>query len=400
MKRALPSILMFCAALTVAGARADTAPAPAAGTPPPATAKRPFTRDDARAIIAASQKIVSPNGIEAMVSVRINGTTQWLSIRGQDRRNPILLFLHGGPGAPDMPLAYTFQTPWEDYFTVVQWDQRGAGKTYGANDPEALAPTMTVERMTDDAEAVARYLRETYHKRKIFLVGHSFGSVLGVRLAQRHPDWFYAYIGVGQIVDMKRSEAIGYQFALRQARAHGNREAERELLALAPYPGDRMTVERIGIERKWSDYYGGLAYGRTSFDFDSDAEKLSPAYGDTDLRALDAGSAFSITRLLDELMGMDFDRVTRFGCPVIMFVGRHDYSVSHELTAEWYAKLQAPSKKLVWFDRASHMIMQEEPGRFLMHLVQDARPFAVRAGDAEPDEEALTGRESAARGER
>jgi predicted alpha/beta-fold hydrolase len=155
-------------------------------------------------IIAATRKIVSPNGVEELLPVQINGATQWLSIRGSDRRNPILLYLHGGPGSTTMPEDYTFQTRWEDYFTVVQWDQRGAGKTYASNDPKALASTMTIEEVTSDAEEVVRYLQKRYDKRRMFLRGHSWGSVLGVALAQRHPEWFYAYLGVGQMVNMQK----------------------------------------------------------------------------------------------------------------------------------------------------------------------------------------------------
>ena len=210
-----------------------------------------LSRKEVTGIIAASRKIVSPNGVEELLSVPINGTTQWLSIRGRDRRNPILLVLHGGPGSPTMPAAYTFQNPWEDYFTVVEWDQRGAGKTYASNDPKAVAPTMTVEQMVSDGEEVVRYLQKTYGKKKIFLLGHSWGSLLGVELAQRHPEWFYAYLGVGQMVNMQKSEKIGYDFALEQAREHHNSEAEKELLAIAPYPGaaDNLTIARISEQR-------------------------------------------------------------------------------------------------------------------------------------------------------
>jgi proline iminopeptidase len=97
-----------------------------------------FTRDDARAIIANVQKIVTPNGIDTRVAVPINGTMQWITVRGRDSHNPILLFIHGGPAAPEMPTSWTFQNDWEDFFTVVQWDQRGAGKTYNANDPAKI----------------------------------------------------------------------------------------------------------------------------------------------------------------------------------------------------------------------------------------------------------------------
>ena len=119
-----------------------------------------MSRQEVTGIIAASRKIVTQNGVEELLPVQINGSTQWISIRGRDRRNPVLLFLHGGPGSPTMPADYTFQSPWEDYFTVVQWDQRGTGKTYAANDPAALASSMTIDQMISDAEEVVRYLKK------------------------------------------------------------------------------------------------------------------------------------------------------------------------------------------------------------------------------------------------
>jgi pimeloyl-ACP methyl ester carboxylesterase len=285
-------------------------------------------------------------------------------------------------------LSWTFQTPWEDYFTVVQWDQRGAGKTYAANDPEKVAAGMTIEQMTADANEVVEYLRRTYHKQKIFLLGHSWGSALGVRVAQEHPEWFYAYIGVGQVANTRESEAVGYRFAVEQARAHDNQEALRELAALAPYPapGKPLDLQTISKQRKWLEYYGGLSWGHTSFDYDAETEKLAPEYSDADLKAIDDGSLFSMRYLLGPFTDVDFGKITHFDLPVLFFLGRHDYSVSHEVAARWFATLHAPSKKLVWFEDSAHMVMQEQPGRFLKHLVDDARPYAVKAGDAAPEE--------------
>jgi pimeloyl-ACP methyl ester carboxylesterase len=347
-----------------------------------------MSRKEATSIIAASRKIVSPNGVEELLPVQINGTTQWLSIRGRDRRNPILLVLHGGPGSPTMPADYTFQNPWEDYFTVVEWDQRGAGKTYASNDPKAIAPTMTIAQMTSDAVEVIRYLQKTYAKKKIFLMGHSWGTVLGVEVAQQHPEWLYAYLGVGQMVNMRKSEEIGYQFALKQARESHNGDAEKELLAIAPYPG-ALTFERIGVQRKWLMYYGGLTYGRKDFSYDGNAWTLSPDYTDKDLATVDDGSLFSVTHLLGPLADVNFDSETKFKCPVFLFEGRHDYATSHELIGEWFKKIKAPKKELVWFDDSAHMVPQEEPGRFLYHLVTDLRPLAVAAGDAAPEDDVL-----------
>lgn len=187
-------------------AQAQESRPPAESAPPQPAQQKMMSRQEVTEIIADVRKIVSPNGVEELLPVQIDNSTQWLSIRGRDRRNPILLFLHGGPGSPTMPVAYTFQSPWEDYFTVVQWDQRGTGKTYAANDPKTLASTMTVEQMTSDAEEVVRYLQKQFGKQKIFLLGHSWGTVLGVALAQRHPEWLYAYLGVGQMVNTEKAK--------------------------------------------------------------------------------------------------------------------------------------------------------------------------------------------------
>ncbi len=369
------------------GMQAQTSSPPTENAQPQEARSDSMSRREVTGVIADTRKIVSPNGVEELLSVPINRTTQWLSIRGRDRRNPILLYLHGGPGSPTMPEAYTFQSPWEDYFTVVQWDQRGTGKTYAANDPKALASSITIEQMTSDAEEVVRYLQKQYRKRQIFLLGHSWGTVLGVALAQRHPEWFYAYLGVGQIVNTQENEGEGYQFALEQARAHHNSDAERELLAIAPYPGGagKLTFDRIGVQRKWLTYYGGLTYGRTDFRYDANAWQLSPDYTEKDLDAVDDGSLYSLTHLLGPLEALDYESVTKFKCPIFLFEGRHDYTTSHTLAAEWFEHIKAPSKKLVWFENSAHMVMQEEPGRFLYHLITDLYPLAAQAGDIAPD---------------
>ncbi len=369
-------------------------PATAVQTPPaaPEEAKAPreptqLARAEVTRILAENRRIVSPNGIEELIKVPIGGIDQWLSIRGKDRRNPILLVLHGGPASPSMPVAYTFQGPWEDHFTVVQWDQRGTGKTYASNTEAQMAPGMTIEGMTTDAEQVVEYLRKRFEKQKVFLLGHSWGTVLGVKLAQRHPDWFYAYIGVGQVVNFRKNEELGYAFALREAKAHGNADAVRELEAIAPYPGSApITIDRIAVRSRWEMQYGGLAVGRTSYAYEADAEELAPEYTEEDLEAIGKGSLFSLNLLLPQLTELDLGQTTRFACPVILYVGAHDQTTSHELAEAWFEKLQAPSKRLVVFASSAHMMMQEQAGRFLMHLVNDALPFAQKAGEGAPAE--------------
>jgi pimeloyl-ACP methyl ester carboxylesterase len=321
---------------------------------------------DPHAILAEVGKVVSDNGIDEARAVGIGGIRQWITVRGRDRRNPILLVIHGGPAAPELPNRYLFEAPWLDYFTVVEWDQRGAGKTYALNDPAKVAPTLTKARMVEDAEELTAWLRATYGKPKIFVMGHSWGTVLGLSLAERRPDWLYAYIGVGQIIDMRAGEKIGYDWVLQQARA----------------AGDATAV--IDTERKWSVHFGGLTHGRTTYDVWENAERISPDYSEADFKAIDAGSAFSFPVLLPQLAATDFTKLTRLRCPLLIFAGRYDYTTPAAPVKHWFDRLTAPGKRFVWFEDSAHMMYGEEPGKVLVSLVRDALPFAAAAGDAAP----------------
>ena len=333
---------------------------------------------DPHAILADYGKIVSDKGIDEARAVEIGGIQQWITVRGRDRDNPILLLIHGGPAAPDLPNRYLFEPAWADYFTVVEWDQRGGGKTYELNDPEKVAPTMTKERMIEDAVDMVAYLRKTYGREKIFVLGHSWGSLVGLSVAARKPDWLYAYIGVGQIIDMHAGEQLSYEWSLAQAKKAGNEQAIKELTAIAPYPeaDGSVPLDKLNTERKWSVAFGGLIHGRSSYDTLENTEKISPDYSEADFKAIDQGSGFTLPKLLDDLIGADFNGVKRLGCPLVFFAGRYDYTTPSPLMESWFAKVQAPKKKFVWFEQSAHMIYEEEPGRFLVHLVQDVLPLA------------------------
>jgi pimeloyl-ACP methyl ester carboxylesterase len=362
-----------------------TADAPAfAQAPAPSTAPPPVDRyAPGREVLAGVEKIVTPNGIQVLEPVTIGGIPQWISVRGADRDNPILLFVHGGPGSPEMPVAWTFQRPWEDVFTVVQWDQRGTGKTYRANDPAKIRPTLTMERMTDDAVEMIDYLAARFGRRKIIVVGTSWGSTLGLRAALRRPDKVHAYVGIGQLLSMRENERIGYEFALRRAREEGNQAAIRELEALAPYPGPAggLTFDRIGAQRKWTIHYGSLSAYRTNADQYFSAWRLSPSYDAGDLAAIEPGGKMSVTALLPELLESDLTTVRRTPFPVVLFLGRHDYTTPSEIAAQWFARLHSPRKKLVWFENSAHLIPVEEPGNTFLALVQHVLPLAT---DGEP----------------
>lgn len=369
-------------------ALAVAAPAVAAGSTPAHSQARPFTRDDARAILRDARRIVSPEGVEELRTVELGGVPQWISVRGRDRRNPILLFVHGGPAATEMPASWLYQSPWEDFFTVVQWDQRGAGKTAASTDNRAVMPTVTVERMVQDGEELVAHLRAHYGKRKIFVLGHSWGTVIGLSLAHRRPDWLHAYIGMGQLLAWLENERVSYAFALREAKADGNADAVRALEAIAPYPppGRPATLEEVIVERTWVIHYGGLTAGRRDFDYDLNARKISPEYADRDLSPPGFRDGEALVRLLPDLTALDLRRIRRLQTPVFLFAGRRDYQTPSEIAAKWLDGVRAPRKGLFWFERSAHMMHIEQPGKALMHLVNDIRPIAVAAGDAAPDD--------------
>jgi proline iminopeptidase len=339
---------------------------------------RTFTRAEVTSIIRDARRIVSPNGVEELLEIPIGGTKQWISVRGRDRRNPVLLMIHGGPASPEMPSSWFFQNGWEDYFTVVQWDQRGAGRSYSSNDPTSVRPTLSAARIVEDAGEVVQYLRARYRKDKVFVLGHSWGSLVGIMLAHRHPEWLHAYIGTGQMIDGNANERVGYANTLRAAEAAGNRRAVAELQAIAPYPeaDGTLPIDKINTERKWSVLLGGLTHGRSSYDYYERLFLLSPEYAERDVAAIDQGSALSLPSLLPVMARFDYSDVVKFDCPILLFEGRHDDTTPGEIAAAWLARVEAPGKKLVWFENSAHMVMVEEPGRFLVHLVQDALPYA------------------------
>lgn len=358
----------------------------------PAAETKGFTRAEATSIIREARKIVSPNGVEELLEIPIGGTKQWISVRGRDRGNPVLLMIHGGPASPEMPSSWFFENGWEDYFTVVQWDQRGSGKSYNSNDPEIIRPTLTAERMVDDAGEVVQFLRKRYGKDKIFVLGHSWGSLVGISLAHAHPEWLHAYIGSGQIINEQEGERVSYADTLRAAEAAGNPVAIQELKAIAPYPeaDGSLPIEKIGTERKWSIIFGGLTYGRSTYDYYENLFKLSPEYTEQDVAAIDKGSALSLGPLLPVLAGFNYSKFTRFKCPILLFEGRHDDTTPSVVAARWLERVRAPGKKFVWFENSSHMVMVEEPGRFLVHLVQDALPYAEQRHGTSGHHKSLT----------
>ena len=375
-----PSLLLALVALLPAASACRPA-----HRPPPAEASREsanalFGRDSVHSLIRDLRHIATPEGIDTLFPLEIDGSKQWVSIRGLNRANPVLLFIHGGPGSPMMSLGWAFQKPWEDYFTVVQWDQRAAGKNFVGTDTAAVKEDFTMDRMVQDAEAVIAAVRTMLSKDKVVVLGFSWGSELGVNLVAKRPDLVHAYVGVGQ-AGSGDNEGYLYRRVVELATLHGNRTALAELEAIAPYPAPdgSMPEKSARLARKWAGVYNGGWYGQPSIDLFYRLPRLAPELTVEDLAVQMPAQKFAGGKAFAAMASDDLSRFKRFEVPILIFHGRYDLFTPFVTARDLFQRMDAPLKKFIPFERSSHFVMLEEPGRFLVTLVEEVLPLTREA---------------------
>lgn len=329
-------------------------------------------------------KTTVPNqsqSIDEGMFVEINGLHQWVTIRGSNLHNPVLLILHGtGYGLSQMAL---FFEPWEKHFTVVQWDQPGAGATYAKNSGMGTVP-LTVDRITHDGIAVTEFVRRRLHADKVAVMGFSGGSLIGLKMVKERPDLFSAYVGCGQFANWARQQALSCAMVLDQARAGGNQKAVAELEQIGPPPYKDVANDAIK-----SKYTAALTPAEQAVFATLDpsvmaAMKAPPAdarYVAKGLAPFDARAVAMETfdKLKGEMAGFDAWRLgLKFDVPMFFFQGERDaYSVSPEVQA-YVAEIQAPKKMIVLIKGGGHScyFMRDE---FLALLNSHVLPVAAKA---------------------
>lgn len=340
--------------------------------------------------IGIRRRIRTEKGIETLEKIRIGGIDQWIQIRGHNRENPIILFLHGGPGAAEMGFSHMVQDAWEKHFVCVQWDQRGAGKTYACNDADSIKPTLTLEQMASDASEVVDAICGRLRQDRIILHGHSWGTALGIMLLHRRPEKFLAYVGEGQVVSMAENEKISYEVTLAEAykRNHSRAIAELEALGSPPYcEGGYMSA--VTAQRKWLRKFGLGARHKNGMGGPmlSNFYKpllLSPDYSikevDNYMKALfSTGTAFTTGKA--EYLHLDLRKLGyHFEVPIFFFSGRMDYVTPVSLSEEYFNNIQAPIKKLIWFEKSAHSPQREEPEKYLKEFLDHVLPATKRNG--------------------
>jgi len=294
---------------------------------------------------AKALAIRTPNRIEESMFVKIGGIDQWVQIRGENSDNPVLLILDGGPGSSYVPFTLTIRS-WERYFTVVQWDQRGSGKTYGRND-RTRGGDMTIDRMTQDGIEITEFVRKRLHKKGVILLGHSWGTILGVPMVQRRADLFYAYVGTGQIVDMVRNEAVSYHMVVKRVHATADEKAIKELERIGPPPYKDV--------RSWAVKQSLIVQTAPSTaddlflagDFYTSA-LYAPNYSLMDTYDFFAAIYFSGTALIEKLMSYDARSLgAKFETPIFFFQGDSDVQTPTGLVEEYFATIEAPWRLII-----------------------------------------------------
>lgn len=297
--------------------------------------------------------------INLQEEVELGGVKQWIQVRGADTANPILLFLHGGPGFPEMPLSYLDSRELENHFIVVNWDQRGCGKSHF---PDFPYETLTLEQILSDTKELITFLKNEYSKDRIFLLGHSWGSILGMYAVTNHPEEFYAYIGMGQVINSKEGELISYQYALRKAREAKDTASVNQLksIGLPPYEGYQST----SIQRNILGKYGGVFGGELTYPELFGIINRSPDYTQEDKQNFLPVFIQVNNQMWEQLATIDFSGINRIEVPVFFFLGKHDYSVPFELAERFLNRLKAPYKEIVWFDNSGHFPNLEETEKY------------------------------------
>lgn len=318
----------------------------------------------------AQYAIDTTKGIDEGRYVPIGGIEQWITIRGQDRANPVLLFLHGGPGDVTNPWSFSIFAPWEEHFTIVQWDQRGAGRTLKKSGP-GVAPTITVDRMAQDGIELAEYLRQHLKKDKIIVVGHSFGTILGMRMVRARPDLFYCYVGAGQVSDETRNYAAAYDALLKKAQTTGNQQAINELKSVGPPP--YTSGQGYQVQRKWSNQFEGawqFLYGTLGFALVAPGGSVEDINDSADGQILSGQALFKKTGLLTMK-----DLGSEFSVPMFIFEGTEDFTTPTALAREFFESIKTPRKQFVLIP-GGHFAVFMNSNQFLKELVARVRPLA------------------------
>jgi pimeloyl-ACP methyl ester carboxylesterase len=311
---------------------------------------------------------VIDNSIAEMAYIKVGDSQQFVLIRGKNIDNPVLLMVHGGPGMPDMAMYREYNAELEQHFTVAYWHQRGAGKSASDIPSE---DNFTIDRFIEDAHEITLYLKEKFEKEKIFILGHSWGSLLGISTAHRYPNDYLAYIGVGQIGNVAKSENLAYEFTLRKVKEDEDTETIALLEKVGGFVNRPLDIDLIKA-RAFVSKYGALYKENSLIDIFGSSllfceeltvgEKLKFVSDNSNIESMLKSPNFS---LLKDIFKTDLTQsLLQLEVPVYLLQGEHDYLTNYGVAREYFDRLEAPKKEFITFQKSGHFPAFEEPAKF------------------------------------
>jgi len=316
-----------------------------------------------------------PNSISEVNFYKIGKIDQWAMIRGEDAiSNPVLILLHGGPGFSETNLFRFHNADLERFFTVVYWDQRGSGKSFDSSIPKS---TMNVNHFISDLDELIDtvFKRVRPKNRRVILLGHEWGSILGTLYTKRFPHKVAAYVGCGQMGDWQRSEEGKYKYLRERAEELQLTATLSELNEMGPPPNTMETSYRQ--RHMMSELEGKQTICAR---WDTALMNLFAPEGPSlwDFFSPSPDSEFSLDAMWDEISKIDLAKsVTKLSVPALFFLGRHDHIVPSQVSVDFINQLEAPSKKIVWFVKSGNSPFVEEAGIFNMSMVKLVRPLGM-----------------------
>lgn len=312
-------------------------------------------------------QVKSTKGIDRLFYLDIRGNQTAVLARGNDLSNPMLLMIHGGPGYPDMMLSRCFDQGLLDEFTVVRYDQRGAGKSENG---EQKASKLTIGNFTEDLIALTDALKQHIPNVDVYVLGHSWGTVLGLKAVDQAPEKYKAYIGMGQIVHEVRGDKISYQYTLDKAKEAKNQDVVDELLELNPDSYSRNR-EQLMLQRKYLKQFGGSSHDPEVMDKLKYCVLRSPEMSLTEIFRYQSKGRDLDKLIFPQLLDIDFfEEIPEVKIPIYLLGGRYDYHVPSILAEQYLEQVRAPQKEFIWFERSGHLPIYEENVRFVEEVIR------------------------------
>jgi proline iminopeptidase len=298
--------------------------------------------------------------------VKLGGQEQYVEMSGISDKNPVLLFIHGGPGWPQTPHLRYFNSDLAKSVVLVAWEQSGCGKSF-MNNP---APkNLTKEQLIKDAHELTLILKKKFKQNKIYLAGFSWGSVIGLELVKKFPDDYAAYFSISQVIDIQRSIALSREWIKQQAEM---KKDDRMLKLVSQLEKKDTSLCKSDLECFFKKYEMLTEYGGAIFKKEAEAQIKIAETKYEDYKSYDwiNGFMFSCSRLGDEVFKTNLTGINELNVPAYFFVGRHDWSLPTIVTEEFVGKLKAPKKEIIWFEESGHEPLEEEPLKFNRLIIE------------------------------